>query len=243
MKDALAKARGDLSSVDEYKLFSAPDGTGMIPFLNDAPGVIQDAEANYAALAQSDELFAKMMGLGQGGGSLTRTTGPLFQKAENFVAQARSMRFYDKNVGSPNIEVFQPTPFHRLYQKISWAEGERPAGVVDFNDPDSYKEVVATLERLRPSNAGKGTPAALRRMGVLTDEQANNLLDKYMKAATPEARHTAALNIESQGLSARERAEEGGFRPEPVGYRGGRWRVESPRGGADSGRIRPEASS
>jgi hypothetical protein len=200
MKDALAKARGDLSSVDEYKLFSAPDGTGMIPFLNDAPGVIQDAEANYAALAQSDELFAKMMGLGQGGGSLTRTTGPLVQKTENFVAQARSMRFYDKNVGSPNIEVFQPTPFHRLYQKISWAEGERPAGVVDFNDPDSYKEVVATLERLRPSNAIKGTPSALRRMGVLTDEQANDLLDKYMKAATPEARHTAALNIESQGL-------------------------------------------
>jgi len=156
MHDALAAARADLSSVDEYKLFSAPDGTGMIPFLNDDAAVIADAEANYAALAKADEGFAKMMGLGQGGGALTRTTGKLAQGVEDFMAHARSMRFYDKNVGSANIEVFQPTPFHRLYQKISWAENERPAGLVDFNDPDSYKEVVATLERLASNCCNQG---------------------------------------------------------------------------------------
>ena len=200
MADALAAARSQLSSVDEYKLFSAPDGTGMIPFLNDDPAIIADAEANYAALARDDENFAKMMGLSEGGGSLTRTTGKLVQGVEDFVARARSMRFYDKNVGSANIEIFQPTPFHRLYQKISWAENERPAGVVDFNDPDSYKEVVATLDRLRPSNAIKGTPSFVKRIGVLTDEEANNLLDSYMGATTPEARLTAILNIESTGL-------------------------------------------
>ena len=202
MKDALATARGDLSAVDEFKLFSAPDGTGMIPFLNESPAVIADAEANYAALAKADEMFAKMMGLGEGGGALTRTTGKLGQGVEDFVAHARSMRFYDKNVGTANIEVFQPTPFHRLYQKISWAENERPAGLVDFNDPDSYREVVATLERLRPTNAIKGTPAAMKRMGVITDEQANNLLESYIKAATPEERQVAALNIENTGIRA-----------------------------------------
>jgi len=201
MHDALAAARADLSSVDEYKLFSAPDGTGMIPFLNNDPAVIADAEANYAALAKADTNFAKMMGLApEGIGSLQRTTGKLTQGVEDFVARARSMRFYDKNVGSANIEVFQPTPFHRLYQKISWAENERPAGVVDFNDPDSYKEVVATLERLRPTAAVKGTPSNLKRIGAINDEEANALLDSYMKAATPEARHTAVLNIESTGL-------------------------------------------
>ena len=202
MKDALAAARADLSSVDEYKLFAAPDGTGMIPFLNDNPAVIADAEANYAALAKADETFAKMMGLGEAGGALTRTTGKLTQGVEDFVAHARSMRFYDKNVGTSNIEVFQPTPFHRLYQKISWAENERPAGLLDFNDPDSYKEVVATLERLRPTNAIKGTPSSLKRMGVITDEEANSLLDSYMKAVTPEQRQVAALNIEGTGLRA-----------------------------------------
>lgn len=202
MKDALTAARGDLSATDEYKLFAAPDGTGMIPFLNEDAGVIKAAQDNYAALAKSDELFAKMMGLGEGGGALTRTTGKLGQGVEDFVANARSARFYDKTVGTPNIEVFQPTPFHRLYQKISWAENERPSGLVDFNDPDSYKEVVASLERLRPSNAVKGTPASLRRIGVVSNEDANALLDNYIKAATPEERQIAALNIESTGVRA-----------------------------------------
>jgi len=202
MHDALSAARADMSSLDEYKLFAAPDGTGMIPFLNDTPAVIADAEANYAALAQADESFAKMMGLGEGGGSLTRTTGKLTQGVEDFVARARSMRFYDKNVGSANVEVFQPTPFHRLYQKISWAEQERPAGIVDFNDPDSYKEVVSALDRLRPSSAIKGTPTAVKRIDAITDEQANALLDNYLKATTPEQRLTAVLNIESTGVRA-----------------------------------------
>lgn len=202
MKDALAKARADLSAVDEYKLFSAPDGTGMIPFLNDNPAVIAEAEANYAALAKADTVFAKMMGLGEGGGALTRTTGKLTQGVEDFIAQARSARFYDKPVGVSDIEVFQPTPFHRLYQKISWAANERPAGIVDFDDPDSYREVVATLERLRTSNALPGTPSKIKRIDVLSDEQANSLLDSYMAAATPEARHTAVLNIEATGVRA-----------------------------------------
>jgi hypothetical protein len=202
MKDALAAARADLSSVDEYKLFSAPDGTGMIPFLNDNPAVIADAEANYAALAKADTVFAKMMGLGEGGGSLARTTGVLTQGVEDFIAKARSARFYDKPIGTPNIEVFQPTPFHRLYQKISWAENERPAGIVDFNDPDSYKEVVATLERLRASTALPGVPAKIKRLNVLSDEQANSLLDSYMAATTPEARSLAMLNIEGTAVRA-----------------------------------------
>ncbi len=209
MHDALSAARADMSAVDEYKLFAAPDGTGMIPFLNDSSAVIEDATANYAALVKADQSFAKMMGLGEGGGSLTRTTGKLTQGVEDFAARARSMRFYDKNVGSANVEVFQPTPFHRLYQKISWAENERPAGVVDFNDADSYKEVVATLERLRPTAAIKGTPSIVKRIGAITDEEANALLDNYMKAATPEARHTAVLNIE--GMALRKIAERHGI--------------------------------
>ena len=202
MKDALAKARADLSAVDEYKLFSAPDGTGMIPFLNDNPGVIAEAEANYAALAKADTEFAKMMGLGIGGGTLARTTGVLTQGVEDFIAKARSARFYDKPVGTPDIEIFQPTPFHRLYQKISWSQNERPAGIVDFNDPDSYKEVVATLERLRTSTAIPGVPATMKRINALSDEQANSLLDSYMGATTPEARSLAMLNIEAAGVRA-----------------------------------------
>ena len=187
ISDALETARGDLSSVDEWKLFSAPDGSGMIPFLNDSPAVAEDALANYGSLAESDKYFAKLMGLGEGGGALTRTTGFFGQGIENFIAQGRAARFYDKSVGNPRVDIYQPTPFHRLYQKISWSQQERPAGLVDFNDPDSYREIVATLERLRPSTAIKGTPATVRRVGLLSDEQANGLLNSYIAAATPEA--------------------------------------------------------
>jgi hypothetical protein len=185
--DALEAARADLSTVDEYKLFAAPDGTGMIPFLNDTPAVIESAKANYAALAQQDQYFAKLMQIGEGGGTLTRTTGKLAQKAEDFVAQSRALKFYDKAVGTPSVEVFQPTPFHRLYQKISWAAGERPAGLVDFNDPDSYKEVVATINQLE-------------KLVNLTPEQSRSMLDSYIKAATPEERYAATMTMEGAAL-------------------------------------------
>lgn len=203
MKDALAAARGDMSAVDEWKLFSAPDGTGMIPFLTDSPAVMDEALANYNALLRSDETFAKMMTLGEGGGALRRTTGYGAQGVEDFIAKSRSLRFYDQKTGSANIEVFQPTPFHRLYQKISWGLGERPAGLIDFNDADSYREVVATLERLRPSSVPSGTaPGNIRRLDAITDDEANVLLNNYIRAATPEERQIAAIAIESKGVRA-----------------------------------------
>ena len=198
--DALETARGDLSAVDEYKLYAAPDGTGMIPFLNDNEAVIQSAKDNYASLAESDKYFADLMQVGgtsideagnliMGGGTLTRTTGKGLQGIENFVAESRALKFYDKKVGSANVDVFQPTPFHRLYQKISWAAGERPAGLVDFNDADSYREIIANTSELE-------------RVAGLTPEQSKKLLDSYMAASTPEERFIAAQQLESTGLRA-----------------------------------------
>jgi len=189
MTDALKAARGDLSAVDEWKLFSAPDGTGMLPFLNDSPAVAQDALANYESLAKNDKYFADLMQLGEAGGSLTRTTGLGLQSAENLIAEARATKFYDKTVGSPKVESFQPTPFHRLYQKISWAAGERPAGLVDFNDADSYKEVIANLSQLE-------------KVAGFTPEQSKKILDGYMAASTPETRYANAMNLEGQALRA-----------------------------------------
>lgn len=185
--DALETARGDLSAVDEYKLFSAPDGSGMLPFLNDNIAVTKAAEDNYKSLAASDKYFSDLMQLGKGGGTLNRTTGVLSQGAEDFIAKSRSLKFYDKEIGNPKVEVFQPTPFHRLYQKISWAAGERPAGLVDFNDADSYKEVIANLSQLE-------------KVAKFTPDESRQMLDKYMAASTPEARYVATLNLEGTAL-------------------------------------------
>ena len=185
--DALETARGDLSSVDEYKLFAAPDESGMIPFLNDNPAVTQDALANYASLAENDKYFAKLMEIGQGGGVLTRTTGTGLQGIENLVAEGRATKFYDKVNGNPRVEVFQPTPFHRLYQKISWLQGEKPAGLIDFNDADSYREVIATTGQLE-------------KILNLNPAQSKSILDSYIGARTPEERMIATINLEGQAL-------------------------------------------
>jgi hypothetical protein len=195
--DALETARGDLSSVDEWKLFSAPDGSGMLPFLNDNPAVIDDALANYASLAENDKYFAKLMEIGEGGGTLTRTTGRGLQGIEDLVAQGRAVRFYDRVAGNPRVEVFQPTPFHRLYQKISWGLKERPAGLIDFNDADSYKEVIATISVIGPNEAPRLSLPTLRGLNLFTAEESKGLLDNYIGARTPEERMVAALNIEN----------------------------------------------
>jgi hypothetical protein len=185
--DALETARGDLSSVDEYKLFAAPDGSGMLPFLNDNPAVIADANANYASLAESDKYFAKLMEIGQGGGVLTRTTGSVLQGVEDFVTKGRATKFYDKVNGNPRVEVFQPTPFHRLYQKISWLQGEKPAGLIDFNDADSYREVIATTGQLE-------------KILKLNPAESKSILDSYIGARTPEERMIATINLEGNAL-------------------------------------------
>ena len=223
--DALEAARGDLDTVTEFKLFAAPDGSGMLPFLNDNPAVIKAAQDNYSSLIASDEYFAKFMQLGEGGGTLTRTTGKGLQGAEDFVAKARAIKFYDQAVGASKVEVYQPTPFHRLYQKVSWLGGERPAGLVDFNDPDSYREIIATLNRVGPSDAIAGTPAKVRRLGLLTQEQSNNLLNEYIAAATPEARFIATQNLEEtvmRSLAAKHGIDEEEINKLYNGYKGAR---------------------
>jgi len=187
--DALEAERGKLSAVDEFRLFSAPDGSGMLPFLNDNKAVVDEALANYRSLAANDKYFADLMEVGKAGGSLTRTTGKILQGTEDFIAKSRSLKFYDQTVGVSKVEIFQPTPFHRLYQKVSWAAGERPAGLVDFNDPDSYREVIANVSRLE------------KRLN-LAPEESKALLDPYLKASTPEAKYTATLNLEGTALRA-----------------------------------------
>ena len=197
--DALETARGDLSSVDEWKLFSAPDGSGMLPFLNDNPAVIDDALANYASLAENDKYFAKLMEIGQGGGTLTRTTGKGLQGIEDLVAQGRATRFYDRVSGNPRVEIFQPTLFHRLYQKVSWGLKERPAGLIDFNDADSYREIIATVNVIGPDASRTIVPRVrpLRGLELFTEQESKGLLDNYIGARTPEERMVAAMTLES----------------------------------------------
>jgi len=189
ISDALEAERGKLSAVEEFKIFAAPDGSGMLPFLNDSPAVTEEALNNYRSLAASDKYFADLMSIGKGGGILTRTTGLGLQGIEDVVAKSRAVKFYDQAVGGSKVEVYQPTPFHRLYQKVSWSQGERPAGLVDFNDADSYREIIANITRLE------------KRIN-LTPAQSKALLDDYIRASNPEQRFIATLNLEGTAMRA-----------------------------------------
>jgi hypothetical protein len=200
MADALKKARGDLDAVQEHYLYSAPNESGFIPFINENPAVIQEAKDNLSALAKNDKRFNEMLQLGRGGGSLTRTTGTVSNKLDNAIASSRATKFFDKSIGNNKIDIYQPTPYHKLYQKVSWAAGETPSGMVDFNDVNSYKEITATLDKALKSqlpDAVQGkVPKSLRRLDALEPDEAANILKNYMAASTPELRGKVVLNME-----------------------------------------------
>lgn len=173
-------------TIDEFDKFKANLASDAVIFPWEGPTVVAEAKAALEASIQHDEEVAKLMQIGAGGGSLTRTTGTILQGVEDFVAKARASAFYDKAVGSPIVKFYQATPFHRMYQVISHAEHERPAGLADVNDPDSYKEIVATIERGR-------------KLAKLDEDQSKFHLDNYIKQVTPEGRN-AAIHLLEQNM-------------------------------------------
>ena len=200
MADALKKARGDFDAVQEHYLYAAPDDSGFIPFINENPAVIDEAKNNLIALAKNDKRFGEMLQLGRGGGSLTRTAGSIGNVFDSKIAEGRAFKFYDKTTGSAKVDVYQPTPYHKLYQKFSWAANERPAGIADFNDPDSYKEITATLNRVAksvlPDKVQGKIPTSLRKLDALEQDEAASILRNYVAAGTPELRGKVVLQME-----------------------------------------------
>ena len=200
MADAMKKARGDLDAVQEHYLYAAPNDSGFLPFINENPAVIKEAQDNLFSLAANDKRFGEMLQLGRGGGSLTRTVGTISNKLDNAIAESRATKFFDKSIGNSKIDIYQPTPYHKLYQKVSWAAGETPSGMVDFNDVNSYKEITATLDKALKSQLpdvvqGK-VPKSLRRLDALEPEEASDILKNYMAASTPELRGEVVINME-----------------------------------------------
>ncbi|NBU94270.1 MAG: hypothetical protein EBS18_07045, partial [Actinobacteria bacterium] len=202
MADALKKARGDLDAVQEHYLYAAPNDSGFLPFLNDNPAVIKEAKDNLMALAQNDKRFSEMLQLGRGGGSLTRTAGTIANKLDNKIAEGRAYKFSKNATSNAKSLIYQPTPYHKLYQKVSWAAGEVPSGMIDFNDVNSYKEISATLNKALKSELpdviqGK-VPRSIRKLDVFDSNEAANILKNYMAAVTPELRGAVVENMEKQ---------------------------------------------
>jgi hypothetical protein len=87
-----------------------------------------------------------------------------------------------------------------MYQKISWNQNARPAGLVDFNDADSYKEIIATINVIGPDTSPRLTQKSLRGLNLFDEQQSKSILDGYMAAATPEAKFNVVKNLETTVL-------------------------------------------
>lgn len=191
LANPIGKSLGELDAVDKWALKAEklPDGSPKLAWEDDA--VHAEIQTEKAALEANNLNFNKFWALHEiastPGGVLTRTVGSTpFQSVDRFVAMGRSAKFYDlPSTSLSRTEVFQPTPFHRMYQFVSWASGERPAGIVNLNDAESSREVVATVKRaMKVANVG--------------DVQARALVDRYLSAVTPEARAEAVYSMERQ---------------------------------------------
>ena len=189
LANPIGKSLGELDAIDQWGLKGEklPDGSPKFAWEDEA--VHAEIGAEKAALEANNLDFNKFWSLHEiastPGGVLTRTVGATpFQSVDRFVAMGRSAKFYDlPSTTLSRTEVFQPTPFHRMYQLVSWASGERPAGIVNLNDAESSREVVAVLKRgMKVANLG--------------DEQARILFDRYLGSSTPEQRAEAVYAIE-----------------------------------------------
>ena len=161
---------------------------GMLRFPGDNPEEMLAVRKELDDLIKRDRTFAKMMDLAETpGGNLVRTTGSKpAQMFDSFLARGRAAKFYDKRTGTPEIDVYQPSPFSRMYQKVSWLENERPAGFLDFNDPDSYREVIATLDR-----------AKVLAPDLFDDVRVRRFVEAYSGAVSPAERQQITLAMEA----------------------------------------------
>ena len=181
-------AMGKLKPYQTDILLNKTNEQGMLPFANENPEELANLRKELDDLIKRDRSFAKMMNLAETpGGSLVRTTGSkTAQMFDSFLARGRAAKFYDKKTGTPDVDVYQPSPFSRMYQKVSWLENERPAGFLDFNDPDSYREVVASLDRARVLSPD-----------LFDDVRVRRFVEAYSGAVSPAERQQITLAMEA----------------------------------------------
>jgi hypothetical protein len=196
LANPIAKSQGQLDKVDEFNLKAPRNQDGSFKNINEDDAVHAEIAQEVDALSQHSESFTKFLDdslnkdqLGDlaqtGGGSLKRTTGASpFRAVDKFIAEGRTAKFYDmKSTDVPNVDVFQPTVFHRMYQVVSWPAGERPSGHINLNDSESSREISAVLQRASKRGAIQGDSAA-------------RIMDSYLAASTPESRAEVVYDME-----------------------------------------------
>lgn len=160
-------------------------GEGMLGFVMRTPDEIQADRAYIQAWAEHDRYFGQLQRISEEAPA-TRGIGRGEAATGKFKATARTVPYYNREVGTPNVTMYQPTPYHKLYSVVQWTQRERPSGMVNLNDGESIREITATVERLR-------------RKGLMPEYEAAQFITRYAAAASPEARGLIVNELENTG--------------------------------------------
>jgi hypothetical protein len=214
-------ANGELSMSDykailneEAKLASGTTDD-MLQFALRTPEEIQADRDFISAWAKHDRYVDTLLGVSETP-ALTEGISRTGQATGAFLASARTVPYYANEVGDAKLSFYQPTPFHKLYYKVFWNQGERPSGIINLNEGDSIREITAVTDRLIALS--KPTPkkpvAFLTKMeaGTFTAQDAISYVERYAAAATPEARALVVNDLEQTGYKII--AAKNGIEPE-----------------------------
>ena len=201
-------ANGELSMSDykailneEAKLASGTTDD-MLQFALRTPEEIQADRDFISAWAKHDRYVDTLLGVSETP-ALTEGISKTGQATGAFLASARTVPYYANEVGDAKLSFYQPTPFHKLYYKVFWNQGERPSGIINLNEGDSIREITAVTDRLIALS--KPTPkkpvAFMTKMeaGTFTAQDAISYVERYAAAATPEARALVVNDLEQTG--------------------------------------------
>jgi hypothetical protein len=201
-------ANGEMSMSDykillneESQLINATTDD-MLQFALRSPEEIQVDRDFISAWAKHDRYVDTLLGVSETP-ALTEGVGGLLQGTGRFIATANSLPYHSNAVADAKVTMYQPTPFHKLYYKVTWGQKERPSGVINLNEGDSIREVVAVTDRLIQLSKPVPTKGAafLTRLqaGTFTTQDALSYVERYSRATTPEARARVINDLEETG--------------------------------------------
>ena len=201
-------ANGEISMSDykvllneESKLINATTDD-MLQFALRSPEEIQADRDFISAWAKHDRYVDTLLGVSETP-ALTEGAGGLFQGTGRFIATANSLPYHSNAVADAKLTMYQPTPFHKLYYKVTWGQKERPSGVINLNEGDSIREVTAVTDRLITLSKPVPTKGAafITRLqtGTFTTQDALSYVERYSRATTPEARARVINDLEQTG--------------------------------------------
>lgn len=214
-------ANGELSMSDyktilneEAKIINSTTDD-MLQFALRTPEEIQ-ADRNFiSAWAKHDRYVDTLLGIAETP-AMTEGISATGQLTGKVLASARSSIYHAKEIGDAKISMYQPTPFHKLYYKVTWPLRERPSGVINLNEGESIREITAVTDRLiqlsKPISSKPAAFATRVEAGTFTPADAMSFIERYAAANTPEARALVVNELEQTGY--RIVAAKNGVSPE-----------------------------